>query len=484
MPMSRNLLAKLLTPLSVLVANVTGFLIYLLLPKLLAPSQFAVFSLLMSASAFGAALVFEWSRHGLIRFSHVADPDQAAENRATLAQIYRVLVGAMVVCCAIGAAAGAAGVGGAARLGAVGAVVLFASIVSQGVFDGRQAQARARFQNVSFSLAWCVRSVLNIGIAVGAAVWLHDGFAAASAFALANLLTYLLFNDRLALLREERRPSTSALKTILHYGMFIAVSSSLTALFPVAVRLLPSHALGLAEVAGLMLAFDIGTKAIAMTGLTINLLALQGAISAMEHGGTDAGRQKASRQFSLVLTAVLPAGLLAVLCQPYIAHLIVPASYFDSYMAVIGWAILAALVITFRAYALDTVFIVARRSVLSIAGPIVTIVATLAATWPMVALLGNRPSTYAQAAVVGALAGAGVAFALAQRALRFHVNLRELGHIVLALAALGLPQALLALSATLSTFLVAAALGCALFGATVITLDVAGLRGNLMARRR
>ena len=475
---SREFALKLLTPLSVLVANATGFLIYLVLPKLLAPAEFALFSLLMSTTAFGAALVFEWARHGLIRFSHVADPLQAARNRATLAQIYRVLALGVVVLGAIWA------IVGRGRFGVAGAAVVLASVIAQGLFDGRQAQARARFHNVSFSLAWCVRSVLNIATAVAAALLLHDGLAAACAFGVSNLATWLLFNDRFALLREECRPDRAALRTILHYGAFIAVSSSITALFPVAVRYLPSHALGLGEVAGLMLAFDIGTKAIAMTGLTINLLALQGAISAIEHGGAEAGRAKASRQFSLVLLAVLPAGLLAILCQPYVAHFIVPPRYFDSYMETIGWAVAAALVVTFRTYAIDTVFMVARRSALSVAAPIITIVAMIGATWPMVAVLGNKPATYAQAALAGAVAGAVLAFVLAQRALRFPVSGREIGQIALALLALALPLALLTFAPSLWGFLAASALGCGLFGGTVLALDIAGLRRNVLARRR
>jgi O-antigen/teichoic acid export membrane protein len=474
---SLGILAKLLTPLSVLIANATGFLIYLLLPRLLAPSEFALFSLLMSTSAFGAALAFEWSRHGLIRFSYVADAGEAAANRATLAFVYRSLAVAVAVIGGVCAAVGTA------RFGAAEIVVLFASVVFQGLFDGRQAQARATFHNVSFSLAWCIRSVLNIALAIAAAMVLKSAVAAAWAFALSNGVTYLLFNDRFVLLRGERGPDRRSLRTLLHYGAFIAASSSLTALFPVAVRYVPSHALGLGEVAGLMLAFDISQKAIAMTGLMINLLALQGAISAMESGGVAAGREKATRQLSLVLLAILPTGLLAVVCQPWIAPYIVPPKYMDSYMAAIAWAVVAAVVLTFRTYAIDTVFIVARRSSMAIVGPIVTIVVTIGATGPLAAAVGARPEAYAEAAVIGSLAGAVVAFVLARRALAFRVDARALGQIALALCALGLPLALVAARPSVWLFAAAAAAGCVFYAAAAVALDIAGLRHKLLGTR-
>jgi O-antigen/teichoic acid export membrane protein len=469
--------SRLLTPLSVLVANATGFLVYLLLPKLLAPSEFALFSLLMSGGAFGVSLVFEWARHGLIRFSYVSDAEEAAAYRATLEVIYSSLAIGVAVVGAVCAALGAS------RFGAAEIVALFALVVAQALFDGRQAQARATFRNVSFSLAWCVRSVLNIGLAVAAALVLKSAVAAAWAFALSNALTYLLFNDRFALLRRERAPDGPALRTLLHYGAFIAASASLTALFPVAVRYLPSHALGLGQVAGLMLAFDISTKAIAMTGLMINLLALQGAIHAMEKGGIAAGREKASRQLSLVLLAILPTGLLAIVCQPWIAPYFVPPKYMESYMAAIAWAVLAAIVLTFRTYAVDTVFIVARRSALSIVGPIVTIVVAVGASGPLAGVAGARPETYAEAAVIGAIAGTIVAFVLARRALAFRVDARELSRIVLALCVLALPLALVAANPSVWLFAAAAVAGCVLYAAVALALDIAGLRRKLLGAR-
>jgi O-antigen/teichoic acid export membrane protein len=469
--------AMLLTPLSVLVANATGFLVFLLLPRLLAPSEFGLFSLLMSTSAFGAALLFEWSRHGLIRFSHVADRVEAAKNRATLAFVYRSLALAVAVVGAVCAAIGSA------HHNVPEILVLFASVVCQGLFDGRQAHARATFRTVSFSVAWGIRSLLNIILAIVAAMLFKSAVAAAWAFALANGLTYLLFNDRFVLLRGERATDSRALRTLLRYGVYIAASSSLTALFPVAVRYVPSQALGLGEVAGLMLDFDISTRAIAMTGLMINLVALQGAISAMESGGAAAGREKVTRQLSLVLLAILPAGVLAVVCQPWVAPYIVPPEYMASYKSAIVWAVVASVVLTFRTYAIDTVFMVARRSELSIVGPIVTIVVAIATAGPLTTVTGTGPETYAKAAVIGAIAGTIAAFVLARRAFAFIVDARALSHITLALCAFWLPLVFVTAGSSPWWFAGATAAGCVLYAIAALALDIAGLRQMLLGTR-
>jgi hypothetical protein len=176
------------------------------------------------------------------------------------------------------------------------------------------------------------------------------------------------------------------------------------------------------------------------------------------------------------LIAVVPVFVLGLFGKSYVARMIVPPAYADSFNATIGWALAAASVLTFRMYGIDMVFVLAKRSRMIFYAPLVTIFSTICLSLLSAIYFGPSLRLFAVCAAIGALIGAGVAFVLARGTLRFEVDVAELGWLCVAVVSLTVPLMMVGRDGSLTLFLLASALGCGLYGLTLLGGNVVGLR--------
>jgi len=127
--------ASILMLLSLVLANLANLGIQLLIPRLLAPPEYTHFAMSWASGQLVAAVLFEWLRIGVVRYS--ASSDDSRRLSETLGALYAtvfIIAGSLAgLLMLVGATGGAIFTSG---------FVLFYAC-AQGAFDGQQASLRA-----------------------------------------------------------------------------------------------------------------------------------------------------------------------------------------------------------------------------------------------------------------------------------------------------------------------------------------------------
>lgn len=364
-------LSSLMVPLSVLVANASGLAIQLLLPRFLLPTDYAEFAGLWAMGMAVAALAYEWLRFGVIRFAVGSDAD-TGERRRTLAVGYLGVTALML----------AVGAGGCvvATFGEAGPWVALTAlfVAAQGLFEGRQALARAEFRHRTFSLAWNVRSLISLVCVLLSAWYTRSGMISFLALSISYIATGIVLDARsIAALRLRDFSGATQFRFVFRFGFFAAMGAAMTAFAPALVRLHAAVHLTDGRAGGLLLGLDLAQKAIAVAGMAVNIVVMQRTIHAAEFGNPAQMLRQNGLQIAAAFSVVLPAAVGFQLMQPLFAQHLVPAAYRDSYDAAIPIACAASALICLRLFALDPLFVAARRTDLLLISPVVVLVFTI-----------------------------------------------------------------------------------------------------------
>lgn len=464
-----------LLPLSVVVANLAGLAVSLLVPHLLPVAEYTVFALLWSLGQLLAGLAYEWLRFGVLRYAAGADPVAAAARRGVSLRGYLGVTG-LLLALALAALAAAPL---RPQAPALAAVAFFAAC--QGVFDGRQALARAETANRSFAAAWMLRSLLSLLLGGAAAAATGQGEAALLGLALSFPLSLILADRRLPAL-PRGRADPEAWRFLLRYGVFAGLATNLALMFPALLRTLAAGSLGLEAAGGALLGLDLSQKAVAVVGLAANVVLIQRAIRAAEFGGPAEQAAQAGRQIAAAAALVLPAALGFWLLRAPFADLVVRPDYRAGYDAVIGPASLAAGLLALRLFGLDSLFLASGRVRGAVLGP----AAGLATALLLVLALPGAPGPerLGWACLGGAAAGTGVALLAVRRAAPVRWPLRDLGAVLAGCAAMAAVAQLLPARGG-AAGLAQGLLACVpAYAGVVWALDAAGLRSALGARLR
>jgi hypothetical protein len=304
-----------------------------------------------------------------------------------------------------------------------------------------------------------------------------NGRAALIAFASSYALTLLAMNDTISSTRGiSWRLHSSDVVTIFMYGVFVSVGSGLGAALLMLVRAAAVEAAGAEAAGGAILALDLSLKVLQTIGLAANLLVLQRAIRAMEHEGPAAGAQKAAFQMALMYSIVLPACIGLLLLQKPISSIVVPPDYLSAFQENVLWATLVAGVLTFRMFAIDTIFIISGRSVLTVVGPALTL-SVAAILVPTIGYAdGFSARSVFAATSIAAILGTIAAAMMARRALNFCWPIVDmlkttLAASIMASVILYSPQA-----NSMGSLLMLIVLGATVYIASIFMFNLCGLR--------
>jgi hypothetical protein len=400
---NKKTLISVLVPFSVLLANVTNLVTQLLLPRYMVVSEYSVFATLWSYGQLAAVIVFEWMRFCVVRFSEGADQSLAQRRRSTLFLTYVAGVLFFLLLIVVGVALSALGEWGWWLV----AVSIYA--VGQGSFDGRQALARARFNNGSFAAAWIFRSVAGLALALLLAVEVGNGPLVLAGLGGAFFLAALIFGIRELPALRSVSVDSSELRFLAKYGAFVAVSSSITAALPALVRSMIINAVEIQNTGGSILALDLSQKALAVIGMVINVTILQKSIRTAEFGSEEQKSQQMARHVGMTAAFIMPAAVLFYEIQPLLATYLVPANYMASYMTCVATATVGATLLCLRQFSVDALFVVAGKSTLSVVGPATAVVVTLLSAWCLKGLPWSPELLMCASMALGLLAAAAVA---------------------------------------------------------------------------
>lgn len=470
--MSGRRLTSVLVPFSVLLANAVNFLTQLLVPQYLSSSEYSKFATLWSYGQFVAVVFFEWMRFSVVRFSDGSDAKVAERRRHTLLAAY-AMAASFLLCFSIIAYLFRGSLWGAEWLFAVSVYA-----VSQGVFDGRQALARAQFRNLSFSFAWIFRSGLTLAFALAFSMNFSSGHLVLLGLSLAYMCVAIGFglNDMHFRFPKIAFDAEQAF-FLVRYGAFVAVSSSIAAALPAVVRSLLSDSASHGSGGGI-LALDLSQKALAVIGMLVNVVILQKSIKAVEFGAPDRIGGKLARHAAMSAAVIFPAGALFYELQPLVIKFLVPFDYVESYQQSAGYAVLGAVLLCFRQFSIDTLFVVVGKSTLSIVGPIVAVLVTVLAAETLGGLAATPEVLVCGSMVLGMAASVIFSTLAVGRVAKVAWPIKDVSVSLLGcgLMALGMRYVFTALGSTLMVGAVSAALGVLIYAGNAVFWNLCGVR--------
>ncbi|MCC0064134.1 MAG: hypothetical protein H6895_08605 [Defluviimonas sp.] len=460
----------LMVPVSMVAASLAGLAVSLLAPHLLAPSDYGRFATAWALGQLVASLGYEWMRFGVLRFAGGADAARAAGRLGLLAGGYRATTLLLLL-----AAVTAIGLWRREAV-LVAAVLVFAAC--NGIFDGRQALLRARFDNAAFARGRLIRSVLSLVFALAAAQ--VTGTAEAVLIGLALSFPAAMVLDRAGAAHPPARAAWAEFGPLFAFGLFAALATNLALAGPALQRALALAHFAPVPAAALTLAFDLAGKAVAVTGLAVNVVMMQQSIRTAEFGPAEDQPHQAGRQIAVTAAFIAPAALGVALVAEPLAGLAVPSDLRPDFVALAAPASLSAGLLALRLFGLDPLFVVRRRTALGVPGPLVSALALgalfLAPSFGLAALAWAMAATAALGLAVAALALAGsgpIAWPLADLArVAFGCATMVAAAWLVPVRAGWIGLALTVLAATLA------------YAAAVWATDAAGLRQALLRQRR
>ncbi|MCJ2012115.1 lipopolysaccharide biosynthesis protein [Methylobacterium sp. J-076] len=459
-----------------------NFVLGLLIAKLLGPADFGRFALATTGAIVLNTVLFEWLRLSATRFySGRVRMDEPWIRHGLDRAYWRLgilLAAAAALCGGFGFGEGADG--REAVLCGTGLAAL-----GIGVFDYHAALARARFDGRLYLGLVAVKNVLAFVMMAGAAWFLPQPAWVLAAAGASQLLAVVVLRhplrDPASSFERARLPATWGV--FARYGLPLIAATTAYQLLSFVNRGAVAANAGFTEAGYFALAADVTSRALMTLGTALDLLLFQIAVHAEEHRGRAAAEAQVGQNAATVFALLAPCavGFWAVL--PALQALVVPEAYrgpFETY----SLALLPGLFcLAMMFYAVNPAFQIRRRTLPVIAAALVGLGLNGIGLVVLPPAFGGIGVALAQT-----LGLAGACLWLGGRALtgadRLVLPWGQIGAAALACGAMGLALAPFRALPPAPALAVLVPVGMAVYGALVWLFDIAGLRGQVMARLR
>ncbi len=451
---------------SMVLANLANLAIQFVIPRVLLPAEYTQFAITWASGQLLAAVLFEWLRIGVVRYSGGVDAAAGADLRQALTSMYVLMVGVTAVLALVMLCAGLT----SQSLFWAGFAVFYASV--QGMFDGRQARLRASFQNLKFSLTWMARSILSFVLTIGAAILCDDAAYAMAGLCLSFVAVAIFSGPRAGMWI---RPRSKEVIFLARYGFFAASAGIITYAIPVAARYVMIHLEGEGGSAGAVLSLDLAQKVVIAIGTAANLVLLQPVIRRVAADASVA-RSELGAHLTRIFAITAPAMVGLIYLNEFAAGYFVPASFMAAYEAIAASSVIAASLICVKSFGVDALFVVSGKTGYSaLSGLVSAVIAAIG--WFGLYLAGAMTLSNVMHVLVGALcAGLIISLSIAANVLDFAIPWRKLVEISFIAGGSATMARILMLSASELLHWIGCAALVALFVGGYLFFDVDGLR--------
>jgi len=452
-----------------------NFVIGLLVAKFLGPEEYGRFALSLATGMAVQAAFFDWLRLGATRFYSERLRTEDPALRATLD------LGFIILSCGLAAGATALLLSGVHFPLSDSLIALaISAAISNGLFDYASALVRARFHNKLYMRLVIVKNILSLLLIGGGAFWFGSAKMALIGGVLSLSGTVIMARGAL---RDPgatpRCAKTSIASSLAAYALPIVGANLLYMIIPLANRSIVTVLYGFSETGQFSLAYDIGTKAVAAIGSTLDVFLFQIAVAAHERHGADRAREQIGRNLAIVIAILLPACTGIWLVLPSIERLIVPEQYRGPFGELLPLMMTGLFCSGLIQFGINPIFQIAKRT-----GPLIAAAATACLVDPLLLFILPRSADASSLAIAqaGAFLAALIAlitFACASKPQ--WPSVRDLASTALGTAAMA--AALLPLRMQepgLVTLAVQIAAGIFVYALFVVMLDIAGLRGLVL----
>jgi len=200
-----------------------------------------------------------------------------------------------------------------------------------------------------------------------------------------------VFRRKLWVMIKPKPPNSARMKSLLQYGIPLAINLALTWVVTSSDRFLLGLMLGVDVGGQYAVGYDLAQYSVGMLLMIVNLAAYPLVIQVFERDGTEAARIQL-RQNGVILTsiALLSASFLAVLA-PLFGDLLVGSAYKNATIKILPWIAFAAALTGLKSYYFDVAFLLGKATKklvwISLCGALLNIVLNIICI-PLYGILG------------------------------------------------------------------------------------------------
>ena len=456
-----------------------NFAIGLLVAKFLGPEEYGRFALAYATAIFVQTGFFDWIRLGATRFYSERIRYEEPALRATLDFGFAIITAGLAVgiCLLLFT--------GIRFTLSYGLIALALSVaVANGLFDYHTALVRACFDDRLFARLALVKNGVAFTLMGGGAFL----FGSAKMTLIGTIISLggSVVTARAALRDPGSKPYLARLpiaRSLMAYSLPIVGANLLYLAIPLANRSILAILDGFSETGQFSLAYDFGTKAVQAIGSALDIVLFQIAVATHELHGSVQARHQIARNMTIVIAMVLPACTGLWLTLPSIEELVVPEAFRGPFDVLLPLMMTGLFCMAMIQFAINPIFLIQKKTLPLIAAALVACAAD-----PILLLVLHQDdgaSSLAIAQTGAMLAALIVLIGFASLTWQQWPRPRDLAVAVFANALMGaivLPMR--SQEPGLATLFEQIATGVIIYAVVVLGLDVAGLRGIVLARLR
>jgi len=456
-----------------------NFAIGLLVAKFLGPEEYGRFALAYATAIFVQTGFFDWIRLGATRFYSERIRYEEPALRATLDFGFAIITAGLAVgiCLLLFT--------GIRFTLSYGLIALALSVaVANGLFDYHTALVRACFDDRLFARLALVKNGVAFTLMGGGAFL----FGSAKMTLIGTIISLggSVVTARAALRDPGSKPYLARLpiaRSLMAYSLPIVGANLLYLAIPLANRSILAILDGFSETGQFSLAYDFGTKAVQAIGSALDIVLFQIAVATHELHGSVQARHQIARNMTIVIAMVLPACTGLWLTLPSIEELVVPEAFRGPFDVLLPLMMTGLFCMAMIQFAINPIFLIQKKTL-----PLIAAALVACATDPILLLVLHQDdgaSSLAIAQTGAMLAALIVLIGFASLTWQQWPRPRDLAVAVFANALMGaivLPMR--SQEPGLATLFEQIATGIIIYAVVVLGLDVAGLRGIVLARLR
>lgn len=360
--------------LAFIASGVFTFALLLVLPHLLGPEAFGMFSLVMTGGTFIYTVCFSWLRNSVLRFLATRSNRVSISRRVTFQWLYKV-VGISVVLA-----------GGVAMLvlqhwiAPLTMMAGLALVLSQGQLDFRTAVTRALFLKGAFTRLLFLRGFCTLVLCAGIAYFTKNAALCVIGAALANIICV---QERLRhpylVKASQIKPNMVFVRRCIFYGFPLIAGGVSSTLIPFLFRGAISAHQGAAAVGIFSLPFDTVQRIIMFLAMAVNIASFQNLVRAHDRLDRMNFRRKAGEAAAQISILVAPALVgFALIAAPY-AEIFVPETMRADFIGLVPLAVLTAGIAITRYFIFDAILMVVHQTMILLAGSALSL--AIAVAW-------------------------------------------------------------------------------------------------------
>jgi O-antigen/teichoic acid export membrane protein len=337
------------------VPGLLNFLAIAIYTRLLSPSDYGIYALVVVWVGLVNVVCFQWIRLSLLRFfpAHMEAPQ-------------RLLSTLLLAYTSVALLTGVAGVGVLLTVSdpALRSLVFIAVplVWVQAGFELSLELMRSQLNPLRYGLMAGVRAIIALGLGVLLITWGFGAFGPLVAMLVGMLVAVVTLG---ASLWRGARPSLTLmpdLKPLLVYGLPLTATFALEFVVSSSDRFLLAALLNNEAVGIYTAGYDLVAHVINLLLVTVNLAAYPLVVRAFEQHGREAAREQLDRNGSLLLLIAIPVTLGFIVLAPQIVALMLGEAFHAGATQLVPWVALAIFMCCIRAFHFDLAFQLSEKT--------------------------------------------------------------------------------------------------------------------------